>query len=468
MSTTRIALLGCVAAFAAPRALAQNSGASGWELITPGAGSVTPSGTFFAHPASTAGCFIVASADASGANSTFSYDPTLRTWAEFAPPLANGALQPLVVTYGGFVLTFGGGLLDDLQTIQVYDSSTGSKGAWTSIQLAAAGPGFGFRNGGRTVLFGSVLYRFGGSNQAGAHNDLWALDLSTALAGGFLNGQSYVGWVQIYGDQATPNYPSPRANFVLDVEGHTIVLFGGFAGGSTYNNELWFFEPSNFQGAIGPVPNNFANSWFQASAVAANARDGVPSPRGNSAHGIYGDNLFIFGGVTSVANVDTTVNDLWINHLPTATWFLVTPAAGQPWPQPQAGTRVGALMIGRWFYAMVVTNQGVPGGSQLWRWTFPAYPQGGGGGGGGGGSSSNEMSSTGMAIAYGHTGGIVIGILIGLANLYLLYILVQASPQAFDFKSTKLSATATGFYTGTSASSAATSAGYVAPRVAIA
>ena len=161
------------------------------------------------------------------------------TWSEFPPPTGptTTALQPVIVAVGGFLVTFTTGLLDDLTTISVADSSLGPATTWTTITLPVSSPPLPFRNGGRIVLFGSVLYRFGGTDQSGSHNDLWALDLSYAIATGFLNGISSVGWVQVLPDQATPNYPPPRNSHVFCTEGHTLIIFGG-ASGPNYLNDV--------------------------------------------------------------------------------------------------------------------------------------------------------------------------------------------------------------------------------------
>jgi len=212
-----------------------------WELVNavPGPTGVTsPQGTYFGLPATTAGMFVVASSDAGGANSTFAYDPTPNAWTEFPPPAGYTALQPVVVTLGGFIVTFSTGLLDDLSTVSVLDSSLGQLATWTAITLAASTPAFPYRNGGRVAVFGSILYRFGGSDMGGVHNDIWALDLSYVLTSGFSTGTSAVGWVLVAPDVAAANYPAARSAGILAVEGHTIILFGGSSASATYMNDV--------------------------------------------------------------------------------------------------------------------------------------------------------------------------------------------------------------------------------------
>jgi hypothetical protein len=167
-----------VAAAALLPALAAAQDFSGiWELITPVPNPVSgltgPSGTYFGLPATTAGMFVVASSDASGANSTFAFDPTPLTWTEFPPSTGYTALQPVIVAVGGFLVSFSVGLLDDLTTISVVDSSAGAYATWTTIKLPPSSPNYPYRNGGRVAQFGSILYRFGGCDMfPGCHNDI--------------------------------------------------------------------------------------------------------------------------------------------------------------------------------------------------------------------------------------------------------------------------------------------------------
>ena len=419
------------AALLAAGAAAQQGFPGTWELVNPMPGSVTPQGTFFAHPVSTAGCFIVASSDLSAANSTFQYDPSPRVWTEYGQPPGGGNLQPLMFAFGGFVLQLGSSLLDDLNVINMYDTANGAGGPWTTFSLPQSPPGFGFRNGARTVQFGSILYRFAGCDMSGCHNDLWAIDIAQVITTGFQNGgTSLVGWTRIFGDQAGPNYPAPRRDFVLEVEGHTMIIFGGSQGqDSTLMSDFWFFMPGNVAGAL--APNAYANAFFAAAQMPAFPGAGMPVARTYAAHGVYGDNLFVFGGygVPAGAPAGTpggTLNDMWVNHLPTQTWFPIAQAGGQPWPVPAPGSRSAGIMIGRWFYVILATPPGVGGApNQLWRWTFPVAPGGGNGGGGGGGSGSGNSAAQ-TAVVVGHTAGIVVGILIGLANLWLLVVIARS------------------------------------------
>ena len=49
------------------------------------------------------------------------------------------------------------------------------------------------------------------------------------LASGFSSGVSPVGWVLVLPDQTAPNYPPKRRDGVLAVEGHMMIIFGGYS-----------------------------------------------------------------------------------------------------------------------------------------------------------------------------------------------------------------------------------------------
>jgi len=427
-----------------------------WEMINPMPGSVVPTGNYFGHPITTGGCFIVSSSDQSAANSTFQYDPTPQTWSEYSLPPGGGNLQPLLISYGGYVLSFGSSLTDDLSVINMYDSASGPTGAWISISLPPA-PGFGFRNGPRVVLFGSTLYRFGGCDMNGCHNDLWAIDISSAISTGFVNGGvSNSGWTLIFGDQTGANYPQARKDFIFETEGHMMIIFGGWSGtDASLTNDVWLFAPGNLQGP--PGPNAYANSFISWATVPGVSNGGVPTQRMGSAHGIYGDNLMLFGGygLSAGSTTGSTLNDLWVLNLPTQSWFQITPVPGQQWPTPAPGTRGAGMMIGRWMYLMVATAPNTPGANQLWRFTFPTYRSGGGNNNGG---SSNNAANN--AVIVGHTAGIAIAVLLGVANLALLLRSGGVSlPSLSGFSAPSLPSVS-GFYSGAKAPE---SGGYVAP-----
>lgn len=63
----------------------------------------------------------------------------------------------------------------------------------------------------------------------------------------------------------------------------------------------------------------------------------------------------------------------------------------------------------------------MPGSGQLWVWS-PSFGAGGRPGGGGNSPAGSDINNP---IIMGHTAGIVLGLLLGIANLFLLYRLAQ-------------------------------------------
>lgn len=122
-------------------------------------------------------------------------------------------------------------------------------------------------------------------------------------------------------------------------------------------------------------------------------------------------------------------------------------------------------VVGRHLYVFEQSyNRGTPSpnSGQLWRWA-PSQ---------GGPPASNSGGGYNAAVANGHTAGIVLGLLLGIANLYFLVLLalnagvtIMPSCDACSGLCGGLSSRAkgvSGFYASSSASTA-TSSGYTAP-----
>ena len=102
-------------------------------------------------------------------------------------------------------------------------------------------------------------------------------------------------------------------------------------------------------------------------------------------------------------------------------WALTSSAGASP---PDGGWGIMVTMGYRiWVYSQQwdPVNGITPNSGQLWAWSPTPF----GGPRGGPSSSSDGSSPLGLSIAYGHTGGIVLGLLLGLANLYVLFRLAQ-------------------------------------------
>jgi hypothetical protein len=285
---------------------------------------------------------------------------------------------------------------------------------------------------------------------AGLHNDMWALDVGAVIANGYASGTVSNGWVQIFPDQAGANYPSPRRDFLFDVVGHVMIIFGGWTGaGMSHMNDLWYFMPGNLGGPL--VANTYANAFHAIATVEGVQGKGIITPRAGMSYGIYGDNIVIFGGFANGGGMgfDPELNDLWVCNIPSQMWYNFAPVAGQPWPMPAQQTYATGLLIGRHMYVMV--NTATPPAAaavQLWRWTTPIASASSGAYNGG--SASPAPSSV-----AGATAGFTISILVGLGNLLIAALLAQNAglltlPSFGGYGGGK--ATSAGYYSSTPAS----------------
>ena len=270
-----------------------------------------------------------------------------------------------------------------------------------------------------------MLYFVGGWQSNGAlaagtpHNDVWALDLTQALAAGAPTQQ----WAQVAADNV-PGLPSARVGFTLLAFNVGAMLFGGVAllpgapaGSNPYNcfgaafialgfcdfhSHVHAFLPHN----RAPVANSVTGAqWLQLGGDGAN---GGPAPTGRFEHaaGAFGDQMFVFGGITALG----PVSELWAYNLHSQTWGRVAPSS--PWPS--AGFYGTGAWLGRSFWILAAPGGGrpppgqAPQPNQLWRWS-----PGGGGGGGGGGAQAGAAPG----VNAGTAAGLAVAILVGLANL---------------------------------------------------
>jgi hypothetical protein len=100
----------------------------------------------------------------------------------------------------------------------------------------------------------------------------------------------------------------------------------------------------------------------------------------------------------------------------------------------------------------------VPNSGQLWRWT-PGPPAGRGGGG----SSSSGFGGLNDPIVVGHTAGIVLGLLLGMSNLYVLYRIAQNSGIDLTGLGGAGGRKSSGFYAGAALGPADIAGAYEAP-----
>ena len=369
-------------------------GVSGrWEQVATTGPS--PQGSRWHSAATTAGCLFITGGAGAAGNATFQLDTQSNAWTQY-PTLPAGFLAPAVSAFGGMLVLFGGENSFGATDSQLLISTTNYSGGWRDGSIP--GSSFGARNGHKVVIFGGNAYLTGGWNgAAGAYfNDLYGLDLNSyLLSTSTLNGQ-VPGWVQIFANNA-PGAMTPRSAFSWDVYSNTLVAFGGIWANAAVNpsqrllyNDAWLWAPGNVAQL---APMSSAQGWVRMNAVGQNGGP-LPLCRYGHASGVYGDQLFVFGGLTWDAcgafGGPSQLNDLWALNLPSQEWAQV--AQTSPWPSPR-GVPAG-LFVGRYLY--VFGGDGVS--ADTWRWSPTFSPTGGcGGGGGGGGGDGGTLSAPAIA-----------------------------------------------------------------------
>jgi hypothetical protein len=411
-------------AFVSLPVTAQDLGLTGtWEIVIPSSGT-PPSGFAWHHPIAIGGQAIFAGNDTvTGLPTAFTFDVASSAWNQL-PDIINA---PSDIRAGPFMFAVGGiaNLLTESNPNVLYyiDTANPFQNGWQIIQLPIAGPVL--RMGQRFFDWGGVVYFFGGFDGTVMHNDMWAMDVS-----GVLNTQGNAGWELIQPDNI-PGLPSARIGYTFTPFNVIALMFGGVSltsnapvGSNPYQCGQADFVAQGFcifyQDVYGLFPGNqpprqgsvAATRWSQLPLAGAN-NGPVPTGRFEHAAGYLGDQLFIFGGLTATG----PTTELWAYNLHYQTWALVQTT--NPWPTNFYGT---GLYLGYSFY--VIGYTGAPGVRpdptlpvQLWKWSP---------GGSNPPSNSNSDNTASMnAIATGHTAGIVIGLLLGFANLGFLIILYR-------------------------------------------
>ena len=326
-------------------------------------------------------------------------------------------------------------------------------------------------------------------------NDLYVADIASASP-------SVPGSWQLISPAADPTtgavagYPSGRIGYTWTPFEIGAILFGGLsnnvADGGSGNPEdcfvrpptpmpascFWHYHVHRFTPGSGRTDiSNCASSaagCMPASAWVNLAPGTVPGgavPAGRMQHsaGAMGDQLFVYGGITATG----MSSELWSYNLVSQTWALIN--QGSVTPPSSNGGNGGfgafstATVIGHSVYAWVQQfdrNAPQAASGQLWKWQ-PSIQY----------ASSNAAagsSDVNSSIATGHTAGIVLGLLLGLANLYYLYCIaenasVNVAPSCLSripvvgdyFSGSSSPKAAGGFYS--SSSNAASGSGYSAP-----
>ncbi len=252
-----------------------------WVNLTPPAGPPAPAPRLF--PASVYDPFghqmIMWSGQASGVffDDVWSFDLTANAWSQFTP--AGGppnrrygvgyVFDPVardLVTFAGFTNL---GRFDDLWRFNDQADT------WTDVSLGT-GPGERCLH---VACYDALRHRmimYAGQNNAGALDDLWALDLETNA------------WTEF-----TPVVkPSGRffATMIYDAAHHRAVVFGGQNSLGSLFNQVWLFDL-------------WTHKWTLATPGGTS-----PSARMGSASVYDGanDRMIVFGG-----NDGTARNDVW-------------------------------------------------------------------------------------------------------------------------------------------------------------
>jgi hypothetical protein len=457
-------------------AAAQDWGLTGaWELVQP----ITPAGGYagpsLAYRGAThaAGCLFVTSNDTdSGFMGVSMYDIARARWEQFPDfGFSSPVGDPATVEVGGQLFVIDETNLNNVYFIDISAARSTVGYRWTVPQVSDGPTG---RFGMRFVAWGPIVYAFGGVDYQGAtagtaHNDVWALAAGATIAASF----PLASWTQVAAD-GLANMPPPRVGYSVVAFGTVILMYGGVSllptapAGTlpdvcfTPNNALCYFHHSVWAftpGNPGP-PGELTVTAAQWARLGDNG-PAQPAGRFDAIAGALGDQLFVYGGTTAAG----PTSELWAYNLPAQAWGRVQPSSPAPFDGPPRDFGYGTgAMIGRHLYSFAqvvdaVTGEPLAGTGQLWRWA--PTPGGGGGGTGGGGGSATS------AVVAGHTAGIVIGILVGLANLGLLVLLAQnagvvALPALGGLACGGKPAGAGGYYT---AASAGVGAGdYAAPN----
>jgi hypothetical protein len=425
--SARFFSLSLSAALLSTSVVSQDWGLSGsWDLVIPSSGT-PPTGFAWHHPIAIGGTAIFAANNtATGLPTAFSFDVATSSWSQFPDnTLAGSSIQqgPFMFAVGGIAVLLSESNPNTLYTI---DSANPYQNGWQTTQVTVSAPTG--RMGMRFFEWGGVVYFFGGFDTA-MHNDFWGMDVS-----GVLTTMAPASWNMIQGDN-TPGMPGARIGYTFTAFNVIALMYGGVSPSPTAPigfNPYTCGEKVNVdagycifhQHVHGVLPGNQppreqppsvpVTRWAQLPLVGANGGP-VPAGRFEQAAGYLGDQLFVFGGITATG----PSSELWAFNLHYQTWAQVQPT--NPWPSGFYGT---GLYLGYSFY--VIGYSGPPGVRpdptlpvQLWKWSPGGAPPS---------SNSDSANSAAMAaIATGHTAGIVIGLLLGIASLAFLIVLWRKS-----------------------------------------
>jgi len=440
MAASRVLAAAAAAALAAAQPSPPGGTVGVWDHIQPNnnaqgvnpyPGSPTnPLASLWSHSTFGDSGVFVAGNDASNNAMLFGFDVVAWVWQPFTQPLTNFEAADLF-TFGGFALAAGGSTDDNSQQLAFIPTNQGPNAAWMTASMTGVPSA---HDGHRLIPFGGLLFMVGGFTNDPvtgweASNAMWAADL-TAFFASANNGpgdpNANLPWVKVQASNA-PGVFTGRGAFSLNVYSATIVLFGGLTrslpgpngpdpvcalpgSNCVVYNDIWFYQPGLMAGSLsatmcGATQGNCG--WYSPSVNGAS----IPAGRYGHAAGVLADNLYVFGGVDAQGNFFT---DLWVFNM-----------EDRVWTQARSSFRgISALPLPQTFFPsmsvvghnLYVEMTGDAGGHAIYRWV-PEAPAPAPSNSGGGGYATND------AVAQGHTAGIALGILLGIANTIFLYIL---------------------------------------------
>ena len=397
--------------------VAQDWGTTGsWQILN--SPSSSPPSFTYRKPTSSAGCFFVLTNNSATGNMGVSqFDIINNVWTTLPDlPLTNPLLDPFMLDFSGFVEA-----IDELNPSNAVILDSVNNNGWKTLSL----PGYASvsRFGQRFAPWGPLLFSFAGVeiNTWSNHNDLWAIDFSSAVTS-----SSTASWVKVIDDGANGSPPA-RVGYSFTNFGLGLVMFGGAsidAGGSDpdlcfglttnsichFHSTVWAFTPG-LQGSNSLKPLS-TSTWIKLP----DGNGAQPSGRFDHTAAAMSNQLFIFGGTTALG----TSNELWAYNLQTNTWAIVTATSASPSINTDIGYGAG-VGIGRHLLQFVQsidqTGNPLANTGQLWMWSPSS---GSSSPSSGSGSSSNNITTSAGTIA-----GLVILTLLSLANLAFLILLYR-------------------------------------------
>ena len=396
----------------------QDWGTTGsWQILS--SPTTTPPSFAYRKPTSSGGSFFLLTNNSLTSNmGVTEFDIINNIWTVLPDlPVTNPLLDPFLLEFGGLIVA-----IDELNPQNAVFLDVISTTSWKSITL----PGYTStsRFGQRFVQWGTLLYSFSGVdiNTWTNHNDLWAIDFSTAITT-----STPTPWVQLINDNVIGSTPA-RVGYSFTDFGLGMVMYGGAsidAGGADpdtcfdptsssvchFHDTVWAFTPG-FRGANAVTPPLSTSTWIKLPDNGLK-----PSGRFDHTAAAMSNQLFIFGGTTSTG----TTSELWVYNLQTNVWAQVTQSSPSPSILSDIGYGAG-IGIGRhllqFVQAIDSTGNPIANQGQLWMWSPSSSSSSG---------SSNQNNGVGNnSDRAGSITAFVILILLGIANLALLTLLYRA------------------------------------------